>query len=127
MQEQDDVTVPLQERTVEHFSKDGKLCLVQNTTILPHHYMYYVYVLRNPLGILYKGQTNDLQKRVSQHNEDDNFHSFTKHRGPWTLVYFEKYKTRAAAKERERFLKSGKGREFLSKVVESLAPDFKSA
>ena len=34
---QDDETVSFQVQTMELFSKDGKLYLVQETTILPHH------------------------------------------------------------------------------------------
>jgi putative endonuclease len=75
--------------------------------------MYFVYILKNPKGVLYKGQTDDLEKRIKQHNDPvDSFPSFTKKRGPWTLVYKEKYPTRDEARQRERFLKSGKGRDF---------------
>jgi putative endonuclease len=68
--------------------------------------MYYVYILQNPKGLLYKGQTNDLCKRVNQHNDTaDGFSSYTKGRGPWRLVYFEEFEMRSAAKEREEFFK----------------------
>ena len=75
--------------------------------------MDYVYVLKNPKGILYKGQTNNLEKRIHQHNSVDGFSAYTKGRDPWTLVYKEEFTTRSAAKERETFLKSGAGRTFL--------------
>ena len=79
--------------------------------------MYFVYILRNPQGILYKGQTNNLQKRIEQHNAEDDFASYTKNRGPWTLVYTEECATRSDARTREKFLKSGKGREFLVSLL----------
>ena len=80
--------------------------------------MYYVYVLRNPKGILYKGQSDDLQKRIQQHNNlNDDFAAFTKKRGPWTLVYQEDFESREEAKARERFLKTGKGRAFLTEKL----------
>jgi len=40
----------------------------------------------------------------------------TKNRGPWGLVYQERYGSRSEAMIREKFLKSGKGREMLDKI-----------
>jgi putative endonuclease len=82
--------------------------------------MFFTYVLQNPQGILYKGQTNNLKKRILLHNSDDGFHSFTKHRGPWQLVYSENFATRAEASRREKFLKSGQGRAFLKNHLKTL-------
>jgi len=75
--------------------------------------MYYTYVIKNPKGILYKGSTDNVPKRLKQHNGETLFNSFTKKRGPWELVHLEEFKTRREARRREIFLKSGKGREFL--------------
>ncbi|MBI2607661.1 MAG: GIY-YIG nuclease family protein [Candidatus Doudnabacteria bacterium] len=50
--------------------------------------MYYVYVLRNPKGILYKGSTNNLERRVEQHKLGL-YKNYTQKRGPWELVYHE--------------------------------------
>ena len=80
-------------------------------------FMYYAYVLKNPKGILYKGSTDDLIKRTEQHNGKTIFSSFTKKRGPWELVYSEEFATRTEAVEREKFFKSGKGREFLKTKI----------
>ncbi len=80
--------------------------------------MYFVYVLQNPEGILYKGQTDDLKKRIVQHNTNDDFPSYTKGKGPWILVYKEEFLTRKEAVAREKFLKSGRGRNYLKKVIE---------
>ncbi|PIR48715.1 endonuclease [Candidatus Peregrinibacteria bacterium CG10_big_fil_rev_8_21_14_0_10_55_24] len=75
--------------------------------------MYYVYVVQNPKGKLYKGFTNDLEKRIIQHNANDGFSSYTNNKGPWKLVHREEYANEREAREREKFLKTGKGREFL--------------
>ncbi|MDO8468137.1 MAG: GIY-YIG nuclease family protein [Candidatus Peribacter sp.] len=83
--------------------------------------MFYVYVLQNPKGILYKGYTSDLQKRLGQHSSNKSFPSFTCKRGPWKLVYKEKYENQNEAKDRESFLKSGKGRAFLKTVLGRLS------
>jgi putative endonuclease len=78
---------------------------------------YYAYVLKNSHGVLYKGSTDNIDKRVNQHNTNDGFLSYTKQRGPWNLVYFEEFVTRKEAADREKFFKSGKGREFLKSII----------
>ena len=42
----------------------------------------------------------------------------TKNRGLWELVYQEECETRGEAMRRERFLKSGRGREELKRLIE---------
>ena len=78
--------------------------------------MYYVYVLRSVIdGRLYKGFTANLQKRVKQHNSGKT--KSTKGYRPWELVYYEKYDTLDKAIKREKFLKTGIGREFLKDII----------
>lgn len=84
--------------------------------------MYFVYVLQNSKGVLYKGQTDNLSKRIEQHNANDGFPSYTNKRGPWKLVYSESFLTRKEAKERENFFKSGQGRVFLKAHLGNDAP-----
>ncbi len=79
--------------------------------------MYYTYVIINPKGVLYKGSTDNLEKRISQHNGNTIFPGFTSNRGPWKLVYFERFQTREEARVREFFFKTGKGRNFLRTVI----------
>jgi len=64
--------------------------------------MFYFYILRCSDNSLYCGQTNDLKKRVREHNSDK-FRSakYTKGRRPVKLVYFEKYPTLQEAMKRE--------------------------
>jgi len=78
--------------------------------------MYYVYVLRNPAGRHYTGYAVDLAQRLGQHNSGVT--KSTKNRGPWTLLYQEPFATRSEAMRRERFLKSGKGREELRSIMQ---------
>ena len=74
--------------------------------------MFFVYVLLSEAtGKLYIGQTQHLEKRLFAHN--NGFSRYTKGKGPWKIVYKEQYETRKEAILRERFLKSGKGREYL--------------
>ena len=55
--------------------------------------VYFVYLLRCTDNSLYCGQTNDLERRVKQHNSIDSKSKYTRSRRPVRLVYFEKYKT----------------------------------
>jgi putative endonuclease len=74
--------------------------------------MFFVYVIRSKIdGRLYKGITRDLEVRVAEHNKGRC--KSTKGFVPWELVYFEKVNSRQEARQRELYLKSGSGREFL--------------
>ena len=76
---------------------------------------WYVYVLRNPDGKLYIGQTRDLSFRLRQHNDPN--HTLTRttkrFRGPWKIAYSETLPSRLEALTREKALKSGQGRAWL--------------
>ena len=77
---------------------------------------FFVYVLHSPAcDRLYIGQTDDLEKRVQQHNDPNNDLSQTTKRwpGPWQLVYHEQCATRTEAVRRERQLKSASGRRWI--------------
>ncbi len=82
--------------------------------------MFYVYIIWNPKHARYYiGQTEDLEKRLRQHNDPSNDMSkFTKKfDGGWQLIYSEEHSSRAAAMKREKELKSGKGREWIKKQI----------
>jgi len=71
--------------------------------------MYYVYILRSLRhGKLYIGQTNDLQRRVADHNSSQGG-KYSRANGPWELVYSEAHPNRSSASKRELFLKSVPG------------------
>ncbi|MDD5026293.1 MAG: GIY-YIG nuclease family protein [Candidatus Peribacteraceae bacterium] len=48
---------------------------------------YFVYLLRCSDGTFYVGITNDVEKRVAQHQEGWDPKAYTHHRRPVTLVY----------------------------------------
>ncbi|MBI5079082.1 GIY-YIG nuclease family protein [Candidatus Wolfebacteria bacterium] len=77
---------------------------------------YYIYVLfsREDKGI-YTGFTNDLKRRIKEHNQG-NVDS-AKNRQLLDLIYFEGYKSKKAACQRERYLKTGWGRNYLNKII----------
>ena len=77
---------------------------------------YYTYVIQSEVdGRFYKGQTENIVSRILQHNSGKT--KSTKGYLPWKLVYFEKFKTREEALLREKYFKSGVGREFLKKLL----------
>ena len=78
--------------------------------------MYFVYVIRSEsTGTIYTGQTSNLLKRLAEHNDPTSYSSrFTKRvPGSWVLVYQEECATRSDAFRRERWFKTGRGRDFL--------------
>ncbi|MBZ5695606.1 MAG: GIY-YIG nuclease family protein [Acidobacteriia bacterium] len=78
--------------------------------------MFFVYVLQSDsTGKHYVGSCQDVIQRVGQHNSG--LTKSTKNRGPWSLVHQEVFSTRSAAVRRERFFKSGQGREQLKRML----------
>ncbi|MFZ4592361.1 MAG: GIY-YIG nuclease family protein, partial [Ignavibacteria bacterium] len=78
--------------------------------------MYYTYVLKSKKdNKLYIGQTSNLLRRIIDHNLG--LVKSTKHRKPLYKVYHETFNTRSEAMKREKFLKTGIGREFLNSVI----------
>jgi len=77
---------------------------------------FFVYILRSEsTGKTYVGQTDNLSRRIAEHN-DPSFRLtlYTKRNpGPWRLVYSEEYGTRTESMRREKWLKSGQGREWI--------------
>ena len=74
--------------------------------------MYNVYVLKSIKSeIRYIGSGKSVEERLRRHNKGD--YRFTKGHRPWRIIHIEVYDSRSEAVNRERFLKSGKGREWL--------------
>lgn len=66
---------------------------------------HYVYILQCADGTLYTGYTNDLEKRLKQHNEGTEGAKYTRYRRPCKLVYHEEYDNKTDALKREYFIK----------------------
>ena len=77
--------------------------------------MYNVYILRNKYEILYKGLTNNVSRRLKQHNSNKCIG--TRGKGPWDLVHVEVCKDRNEARKLEKYYKSGTGREILKELL----------
>ena len=66
---------------------------------------------------MYYGYTCGLKKRVKEHNDRES--TYTKGKTPWKLIYYETYINKLDAMKREKFLKSGRGREIIQKHLEN--------
>src|SRR4030042_3692089 len=79
--------------------------------------MYYIYILRSKLDKkFYTGYTSNLKRRLKEH-QDGNVDS-TKNRRPLELIYYEAYREKQLALNREKFLKTTKGKVQLRKQFE---------
>ncbi|MCX6757547.1 MAG: GIY-YIG nuclease family protein [Candidatus Nomurabacteria bacterium] len=63
--------------------------------------MFYVYILECADKTLYVGSTNDLKKRLYQHNNLKSGAHYTKIRRPVVLKYSQKFRTYAKARAKE--------------------------
>jgi len=76
---------------------------------------YCVYILRSLKdGKNYIGFTNNLSRRINEHNEG--LVKSTRFRKPMTLIYQEEFSRKRDAMNREKFFKTGKGREFINSL-----------
>ncbi len=66
--------------------------------------MHWIYIIKsNPYGKLYIGSTDNLVRRLKEHNDGQN--KSTKPYLPWKIAYTEGYFLREDAVDRERTLK----------------------
>ena len=77
--------------------------------------MFHVYVLKSEkTGRRYVGSCENLETRVRRHNLGHS--KATRHGVPWTLVHSETFSNRVDATGRERYYKSGRGRDELDQL-----------
>ena len=68
---------------------------------------YYTYILESvSSGMLYIGQTSNVEKRLHRHNKGGS--RFTKDKGPWEILYSVSFDTRSEAILLEKKLKGFK-------------------
>jgi len=85
----------------------------------------YVYILKSKKDErLYIGCTGDLKKRLQEHNRGDSFS--TKGRRPFSLIYYEAYPNRKDAENREKFFKTGWGRQYIKKALRNYYSEIKT-
>ena len=75
--------------------------------------MYTVYVLKDKNGKLYKGLTNNLQRRIREHKFGKTL--TTSKMMELVIFYKEKFDNFEEARKRELYFKTAAGRRFLKK------------
>ena len=81
---------------------------------------YFVYILQADDGTYYTGQTNDLARRLKQHQAGRV--QSTKSKTGWRIVHTEELATHLEAVKREREIKRRKSRKYIAKLIESSPP-----
>jgi len=77
--------------------------------------VYYVYALKSiKRKYIYIGITDNIQRRFNQHQSGNN--KTTSAYRPFKIILIEKFKNRLEARKREKYLKSGMGREWIKKI-----------
>lgn len=78
--------------------------------------MYTIYAIKSlHKNYIYVGITNNLTRRIDEHNSGRN--KTTRPYRPFQVIYTEEQETRPQAREREKYLKSGAGKEFLKSLA----------
>lgn len=82
---------------------------------------YWLYIIQSKNdGGYYIGITNNLKRRIKQHNAGKT--KSTKAKRPWKLVYSEKFESLKEAARREKEIKSWKNTGNFLKSIGELAP-----
>ncbi|MDO8594259.1 MAG: GIY-YIG nuclease family protein [bacterium] len=80
--------------------------------------MFKVYVLENQIDKgWYIGETDNLKRRILEHNSGRGGRTTKRGGGIWKLIYAEAYLNKSDALGREKFLKSGSGHRYLKKQL----------
>jgi putative endonuclease len=79
---------------------------------------FYVYILKSEKdGKFYTGYTNNLVRRVEQHNKGEVLS--TKNRRPFELVYWEGCRNQQDATKREKYLKTAWGKRYIKNRIKN--------
>jgi putative endonuclease len=78
--------------------------------------MYYVYAISSlSRTYVYVGLTINRDRRIDDHQKG--YNKTTRAYRSFKVILVEKYKTRQEARKREKYLKSGAGKEYLKKIT----------
>ena len=78
--------------------------------------MIYLYVIKSEVnGDLYVGICKDVERRIGGHQAGKN--RYTKGLRPWKLMQVEEYPDWSAARQKEKYYKSGIGKEYLKRLL----------
>ena len=104
----------------------GKTLMTNPTPIEKGKECWFTYVIECEDGSFYKGFTDNLLRRYQQHCNGTGA-DYTKTHKPKQLYYWEMHYSKEIALQREKFLKSGAGREWFKKEVVDKPENFEPA
>jgi len=71
--------------------------------------MFWVYILQNAAGRFYIGHTDDVSRRLREHNDPQpGLGKYTHKHGPWAIAWSEQHTSRQSAMRREQEIKAWK-------------------
>lgn len=78
--------------------------------------MIFIYAIKSlSIEYIYVGMANNIERRMHEHNSGQN--RSTKAYKPFVLVYTEQFESREEARKKEKYLKSGVGKEYLKSLL----------
>jgi len=81
--------------------------------------MFYTYaIFSEKFNKIYIGYTSNIEQRLIDHNERST-KGFTVKFRPWRLIHLEEFETKKMALNREKQLKSAKGRQFIWNLIKN--------
>jgi putative endonuclease len=75
----------------------------------------YVYILQNAKSSYYIGSTNNISRRIEEHERGNT--QATQHKGPWRLVFSQEYDNLAKARRVEYKLKHLKRKDIIERII----------
>ncbi|MBX7044650.1 MAG: GIY-YIG nuclease family protein [Ignavibacteria bacterium] len=76
--------------------------------------MFFTYILISlSTEKIYIGHTENLDRRLEEHNSLNRKSSYTSKRGPWKLIFKKEFETKSEASKFEAYLKSLKNKKYI--------------
>ena len=75
--------------------------------------MWTVYILKSMEKLIYVGMTQDVTKRLEEHNSGKSY--YTKRGTNWKMVYSETFDSSEEVRKREKYFKNTAGKEWLKR------------
>jgi len=100
--------------TIFHLSNPGASIIDTKFIVFGMFYVYVIYSKR--FRKTYVGMTHNLEGRLTAHNHPGN-KGYTRHFKPWSILFYKSYQTKSEALKRERFYKSGIGRQIIHDYI----------
>jgi putative endonuclease len=92
--------------------------ILNNNSLWGRMSQHFVYIIKNPSGKHYIGETENLERRLHEHNKDNGH--FTGNNGSWELVIYSTCQSKSEAVQLEKKLKNFKNSKYVIKYLSEL-------